>query len=360
MQTQATQVPSMVTIHEAMAGLIWASQSRPTRKVFEDIEQEAATTGEPKALADFYRRLDGCQVEDWLGARIAFLDKYHLWRTNPDNPHQFEHMLVVQEAIDELDALRAKLPEFEKEFHNELCKENSRIQVSQSPTGVARYLARSVALWAREQLGIIISEWEDFSNYNLYEDGLRQEAWAEEAQREAHLHVLNAVLHAALGAEIPERSDRIPPKGLRLQFKTDKKSNHPGKINEEGFIAFIEHQFYRITDDADRTLLPRETSRKLLEKWAALSYLSSRMLDPYGAPKQKCVQYMIAGLVIGLAEDQFAKDLRTDKPLNWQMPSTFESIDLNRIDHVHPRTAHQIVRTCIDRLLKKASATRQS
>lgn len=365
---ESSTLESTITLTEALSGVVWASLSEDTKRVFAEVEEDAEQTGLGDALRTLYRRLDSCTLEDALSAQIRFLNDYYLPDLDPDaknGPSRIERTL---KAIRELDTIADKIEEYEEEF-NEACEsEASCIQAIAPPMRIGRYLpnsvqyiAYSVAVWAREQLDITIPQWDDLSHYYLFDSELEDEPWIQDARIEARLKVLNALVEGALNAEIPDRSDRIPKKcasieqeGLRLGNKKNPKPTELVSPKITGFIDFMQWQFVRMSGSTTVKLLTKEPPREILEQWTPNSPLSSVTVNLYQRKLSNCADLMIAALAVGLAEDAFGVELKIAKPLQWNLPSALTNVHWDAIDGVSEATVKRIMQVSIDKMLRKA------
>ena len=365
---ESSTLEPTVTLTEALSGIVWASLSEDTKRVFAEVEEDAERTGLGNALRTLYRRLDSCTLEDALSAQIHFLDDDYLPDLDPDAKNGSNRIERTRKAILELDRVIDEIEKYKEAFNKECELETSRIHAIEPPMRIGRYLpnsvkyiAYSVAVWAREHLQITIPQWDDLSQYDLFDSELDQEKWTEDARIEARLKVLNALVEGALNAEIPDRSNRIPKKrgyvekeGFRPTRKKNPSPAEPISLNVNGIKDFIEWQFLRISGDENIRLLSKDPPRELLDQWSPESPFSSTTVNLRRRPLDENADLMIAGLAVGLAEDQFAEDLKKAKPIEWQLPPALTNIQWDAVDGVSEATVKRIVQQSIDKLLKRA------
>ena len=369
MDPSPSTVEPTVTLTEALSGIVWARLSSDTKRVFAEIGEDAERAGLGQALRTLYRRLDTCILEDALNAQILFLEEDYLPELDPNAKNAASRLQRTHNAIRELAQIVRKLKKYEDKFIEECESENSRIRSIAPPMRIGRYLpnsvqyiAYSVAVWVREELDITIPQWDDLSNYDLFDQKLEKEPWIPDARIESRLLILNALIEGVLNANIPETSARIPKKrgyvekeGFRPTSIKNRDISKPVTLNVSGYKDFIEWQFLRISGNEDRKLLSKDPPRTILKTWAPGSPLSSTKLNLYETALDGCVDSMIAGLVVGLAEDSFAVALRKAKPLNWRLPMSLPALSWDAIDGVSSATVKRIVETAIDKMLKEAN-----
>lgn len=364
----SSTIETTVTQTEALSAIVWARLSNDTKRVFAEVEGYAQRENMGEALKTLYRQLDVCTLEDALSAQIHFLTDDYLPSLTQDTKNA-NRIKRTRQAIDELDKIIDELEYYTDTFNKECQQETSRIHAINPPMRIGRflpnsvkYIAHSVAIWARECHKIIIPQWDDLGQYDVFDSKLDQEQWSEDARIEARLKVLNALVEGVLNAEIPNRSVRIPKKKYgyvdKPGFRPTKGKNpnpaEPLALNVAGIKDFLEWQFLRISGDKNIRLLSKDPAREILEKWSPERPLSSATVNLYRRPLSKCADLMTAGLAVGLAEDQFAKELKKARPLQWHLPSALTNIQWDAIDGVSEATVKRIVQVSIDKMLKRA------
>lgn len=351
MESQSIGPMSAVTFDEAMAKLIGYEGTAVPEELIRPLDKQSWTDESTRALSDLNHKLEFCSIEDALLVRIECLkdclsEQTDELATEDENDEDVDE--DIRHSIEAINEALDGLQIFSEAFEKERRVRPEFIQLAKSPTGIKRYRAHSVASWAREKFNAPINEWYDISKYNLYADELPKWIEAEQEQRNAHFDVLDGLLRAALSIGDLSGTDRCPPKWRGCHKKN-------GAINPSGIYQLIDYQFFRLDSSSEDCLPKKDVFYDRFKPWRKyyLSGLYSRR-PVYTDETIDYTRIIIAGLLIGIANDSYGKELLLCKVADedWPIPeTTIESI-AKSIQRISPETTKEIIHRSIGQLMR--------
>ena len=355
-ESQSIEPMSAVTFEEAMAKIIGYEGTAVPEELIRTVDTQPWTDKTTRALADLNHKLEFCSLEDALLIRIECLKDLLSNQTDQDvaeDENGDGSDEVIKDAIREIDDKIEYLHFVKFQFETDRKRDPDTIETAVSPSGIRRYRAHSVAAWAREKRNIEIKDWYDISKVDLFARDIPEaiSRWVNIAQEQldAHFDVLNGLLFSLkqIDPRDLEGSNRYPREWHGI-FKKN------GTIKIQAIIDFVQHQIDRLEPPQNAELPEKDAFYERLNPWKKYYLTGLNSARPkYNNESIAYTQIIIAGLLIGLANDSYGEDLFETSGDAWPMPETIDKFASTSIQRISPETTNEILCRSIDRLMRQ-------
>src|SRR6056297_1827606 len=339
LESQTIGPMSAVTFNEVMAKLIGYEGTAVAEELIRGADTQPWTDKRTRALSNLNSELEFCSIEDALLVRIECLKDC---LSEPDRKLPVEEDdegdEAVRNAIQTIEESLDNLQLIMETFQHDRTSTPQMIEIAAAPSGIKRYVARSVALWARKKFDIAVKDWYDISAYNLFADALPKWIDVEQEQRNAHFDVLDSLLRSLLPLDEDSLtgSNRYPG-GWPGCFKKN------GTVKTGAIMTFIKHQWGTFDPSPHINFPKRDLFYDRLKPWTQYymtGLYSTRPIYTYETIGN--TRLMIAGLLVGIADDSYGEDLREASGDPWPMPDeTIDAIAAS-IHRISPETTKEI------------------
>lgn len=350
MESQSIGPMSAVTFDEAMAKLIGYEGTAVPEELIRGADTQPWTNKSTRALSDLNRELEFCSIEDALLVRLECLqdclsesDHEPSGKVEDEGDKSLRNAIqTIEESLDSLQLLR-------ETFQQDRLSTPQIIEIAASPSGLRRYRAHSVAIWARRKFDLAIDDWYDISTYNLFDGALPKWIDVETEQKNAHFDVLDSLLRSLLTLDQSdlEGSNRYPNEWPGC-FKKN------GTVNTSEIIVFIEHQWSRLDPSPHIDFPQKDVFYDRLKSWKQYYLTGLYSCRPiYTDESIANTRLMIAGFLIGIAHDSYGEELCDAADEDWPMPETTIDFIATTTQRISPETTKEILRRSIGHLMQK-------